>query len=282
MQIDKADELEAVIEEPEVEQAEEPEVDGEPEGEPEADAEGDEIVVTIGEDSPPQDEEAHSEAPAWVKELRKSHRELQRENRELKAKQAVQVETNPAVQVGEKPTLESCDYDADDYEAKLADWYDKKREYDALVEKKKAEQQAVEAEWNQKVAGYEQAKASLKVADYDDAEAMVQELFNVTQQGILLQGAEKPELLVYALGKNPKKAKELARITDPVKYAFAAAKLEAQLKVSKRNAPAPERTVRGSGGVSGVVDSTLERLRRDAEKTGDYTKVVQYRKSKRG
>jgi len=217
-----------------------------------------------------------------VKELRKSHRELQRENRELKAKQAVQVETNPAVQVGEKPTLESCDYDADDYEAKLADWYDKKREYDALVEKKKAEQQAVEAEWNQKVAGYEQAKASLKVADYDDAEAMVQELFNVTQQGILLQGAEKPELLVYALGKNPKKAKELARITDPVKYAFAAAKLEAQLKVSKRNAPAPERTVRGSGGVSGVVDSTLERLRRDAEKTGDYTKVVQYRKSKRG
>ena len=279
---DKADELEAVIEEPEVEQAEEPEVDGEPEGEPEADAEGDEIVVTIGEDSPPQDEEAHSEAPAWVKELRKSHRELQRENRELKAKQAVQVETNPAVQVGEKPTLESCDYDADDYEAKLADWYDKKREYDALVEKKKAEQQAVEAEWNQKVAGYEQAKASLKVADYDDAEAMVQELFNVTQQGILLQGAEKPELLVYALGKNPKKAKELASITDPVKYAFAAAKLEAQLKVSKRNAPAPERTVRGSGGVSGVVDSTLERLRRDAEKTGDYTKVVQYRKSKRG
>lgn len=279
---DKADELEAVIEEPEVEQAEEPEVDGEPEGEPEADAEGDEIVVTIGEDSPPQDEEAHSEAPSWVKELRKSHRELQRENRELKAKQAVQVETNPTVQVGEKPTLESCDYDADDYEAKLAGWYDKKREYDALVEKKKAEQQAVEAEWNQKVAGYEKAKASLKVADYDDAEAMVQELFNVTQQGILLQGAEKPELLVYALGKNPKKAKELASITDPVKYAFAAAKLEAQLKVSKRNAPAPERTVRGSGGVSGVVDSTLERLRRDAEKTGDYTKVVQYRKSKRG
>ena len=107
---------------------------------------------------------------------------------------------------------------------------------------------------------------------------MAQELLSTTQQGIILQGAENPALVIYALGKNPAKLKEMAAITDPVKYAFAVSKLETQLKVTQRKAPPPERTVQGTGRVSGTVDSTLERLRADAERTGDYTKVVQYRK----
>ncbi len=51
--------------------------------------------------------------------------------------------------------------------------------------------------------GYQSAKATLKVRDYDEAEDVVQDAFTVTQQGMILQGAvEKPCLLVYALGKN--------------------------------------------------------------------------------
>jgi len=105
----------------------------------------------------------------------------------------------------------------------------------------------------------------------------------VTQQGIVLQGSDNPALIIYALGKNTKRAKELASITDPVKFAFAVAKLETQLKVSNRKAAAsPERTI-ASGGtrLSGAVDSTLERLRAEAEKSGDYTKVLQYKRQKR-
>ena len=133
-----------------------------------------------------------------------------------------------------------------------------------------------------KLNSYSKAKTELKVKDFDDAEATVQETLNSTQQGIILQGAENPALLVYALGKNPKKAKELASITDPVKYAFAVAKLETQLKVTNRKAaPPPEKTVRGTGPVSGTVDSQLERLRADAEKTGDYSKVMAYKRQKR-
>jgi hypothetical protein len=87
---------------------------------------------------------------------------------------------------------------------------------------------------------------------------------------------------VYALGKNPKKLKELASITDPVKFAFAIAKLETQLKVSnKKPAPPPEKVVGGTAPIRGAVDSTLERLRADAERTGDYSKVFAYRKQKR-
>ena len=86
-------------------------------------------------------------------------------------------------------------------------------------------------------------------------------------------------MVVYALGKNPKKAKEIAAITDPVKFAFAVAKLEKELKVTNRRAaPPPERTVQATGRVSGTVDSTRERLRPEAEKTGDYSKVFRYKR----
>ena len=98
----------------------------------------------------------------------------------------------------------------------------------------------------------------------------------------MLQGADNPALVIYALGKNPKKAKELADIKDPVKFAFAVAKLEKELKVTNRRAaPPPERVVSGTGRSSGAVDSTLERLREDAARTGNMTKVIAYKAQKR-
>lgn len=243
---------------------------------PEADQ--DEVVVSIGEESPPPEEQTR--APDWVRELRKSHRELQRRNRELEEKVKVAAPAVPAV--GKKPTLEDLDYDAERYEAALASWYDAKRRADEAEAKAREAQQAQERAWQAKLDGYSKAKAELRVRDYEGAEAVAQETFSVTQQGVMLQGAENPALVIYALGKNPTKAKELASITDPVRFAFAVAKLEAQLKVTPRKAPpAPERTVRGTAPVSGTVDSTLERLRDEAARTGDMSKVMAYRRQQK-
>ena len=244
-------------------------------------AESDDVVVTIGEEPPPAEEE-HAQAPEWVRELRKSHRELQRKNRELEDKlKTGTAETKPAT-LGVKPKLEDHDYDADKYEQALANWYEQKRKVDEQAAKAEADAKSANEAWQSKLTSYGKAKTELKVKDFDDAEVVVQETLSQTQQGIILQGAENPALLVYALGKNPKKAKELASITDPVKYAFAVAKLETQLKVTNRKAaPPPEKTVRGTGSVSGTVDSQLERLRAEAEKTGDHTKVIAYKRAKR-
>ena len=243
----------------------------------------DEVVVSIGEEAPPT-EEADKPAPKWVRELRKTQRELQRENRELKAKleSSTVVEKKPT-QLGNKPTLDSCDYDSELFEAELAKWYERKREVDAEEAKAKESQEAQEREWRSKLDAYGKAKADLRVRDYDDAEEAVQQLFDVTQQGVLIEGSDNPALLVYALGKNPSKAKELAAIKSPVKFAFAVAKLEKELKVSNRSrqAPPPEKTVTGTGRISGAVDSTLDRLRAEADRTGDRTKVVQYLKQQR-
>jgi hypothetical protein len=88
--------------------------------------------------------------------------------------------------------------------------------------------------------------------------------------------------VVYAIGKNPKIAKELMSIKRPVEFAVAVVNLEAQLKITnKRSMPEPERVVLGSARSSGVVDSALERLREEAARTGNMTKVIQYKRNKR-
>ncbi len=269
----------AVIEdnEPEVEEEEievnEPVEEIEPE-------DTEEVVVSIGEEAPPPEE--HTPAPEWVKELRKTNRELQRQNRELQARvQAAPPETKPVV-IGNKPKLEDHDYDADAYEEALTSWFERKRQADEVNAKQEAEVMNQQKAWQAKLDGYGKAKAELRVKDFEDAEEVAQQVFSITQQGVLLQGADNPALVVYALGKNPAKAKELAEIKDPVKFAFAVAKLEKDLKVTnRRQAPAPERIVTGTGRSSGAVDSTLERLREEAARTGNMTKVIQYRAQKR-
>jgi len=239
-----------------------------------------EVVVSIGEEAPPQEE--HTPAPEWVKELRKTNRELQRQNRELQGRlQAAPPETKPVV-IGNKPKLEDHDYDADKYEEALTNWFDRKRQADEVNAKQEAEVMNQQKAWQAKLDGYGKAKAELRVKDFEDAEEVAQQVFSITQQGVLLQGADNPALVVYALGKNPAKAKELAEIKDPVKFAFAVAKLEKDLKVTnRRQAPAPERIISGTGRSSGAVDSTLERLRADAERTGNMTKVIAYKAQKR-
>ena len=239
-----------------------------------------EVVVSIGEEAPPPEE--HTPAPEWVKELRKTNRELQRQNRELQGKlQAAPPEIKPVV-IGNKPKLEDHDYDADAYEEALTSWFERKRQADEVNAKQEAEVMNQQKAWQAKLDGYGKAKAELRVKDFEDAEEVAQQVFSITQQGVLLQGADNPALVVYALGKNPAKAKELSEIKDPVKFAFAVAKLEKDLKVTnRRQAPAPERIVTGTGRSAGAVDSTLERLREDAARTGNMTKVIQYKAQKR-
>lgn len=239
----------------------------------------DEVIVSIGEESPPQEEK--ESAPEWVRELRKNYRELQREKRELEARLTTsqKAEEKP-LSLGAKPTLEQFDYDAEQFEGALEQWYENKRKVQEQDNAKKAEQQKAEQDWQNTLKNYGSLKSQLKVKDYDDAEHVVLESLNETKQGIILHGAKNPALVVYALGKNPQKVKELASIDDPVKFAIAIGGLEKELKVTSRKTaspPPPESKVRGSAPISGAVDSTLERLREEAARSGDHSKVFAYK-----
>jgi len=215
-----------------------------------------------------------------VRDLRRHNRELTKRLKELEAKerqQPVQTALPP------KPTLESCDYDADEFERQLDGWKDAKRQADDAEASARKQQEQAEQAWQSRLSTYTERKQALPADDVDDAEQSVRELFGDMRWAILVDGADDPAMLVYALGKYPERAKELAKIESLAQFTFKAAKLESELKVTKRKPTvAPEKTMTGTApvGVAGA-DATLERLRADAEKTGDYSKVIAYRKQKR-
>lgn len=254
------------------------------EGDPGEGGEEGEFDIQFGEEAPPASQsQEQQDAPPWVKELRQQQKELTRENRELKAQlQTQQPQQQPAVPtLGAKPKLEDFDYDEGKYDEAIGKWYADKAKVDAAEADQRNAAAARQRAIDERLTGYRTEATGLRVKDFQDVEADVVNALSPEQQGILLAGADKPATLVYALGRYPNKLKQLAQIKDPVRFAFAAAKLEKELKVTNRaaNKPAPEGRVSSSSGApSGGGEKKLEQLRTEAEKTGDYTKVLAYKR----
>jgi len=273
-----------VEEEQSNEEVEETEV--EDSDEVEDDEEEEDRIVTIGDEQPPEEEE-EAEAPGWVKKVRKVNRKLESEvkalKRQLAERSTEQQKSEPTIEVGEKPTLKSVRYDDKKYEQELASYYERKR----LAEEQQAQQakqvEEQKRQWQKRQERYVEKKREHSFKDFDEVEDLVQNSLDVMQQNIIIHGADDSSLLVYALGRNPKKLEELSAVKDPVEFAFRVAKLEEKLKVTSKKAPAPEKKISGSkaGGLSGKADQTLERLRKQAERTGDYTEVTRYKRKQR-
>jgi len=249
----------------------------------EAQDDGDEgeLIVSIGEDTPPQDET--QSAPQWVRDLRKADREKSKRIKELEQRLA-EKEQPAQTALPAKPTLEGCDYDADKFERDLAGWYDAKRKHDEAEAVKRQAQEQAEADWQARVQAYEASKAKLPTDMVEAAEHTAREIFNEVQWAILLDGSDNAALLITALGRNPAKAKELASVKSLSQFAFRAAKIEAEIKTMKRKAstPAPEGAITGTApGAIGGADATLERLRAKAMQTGDMTEVIRYKQKLR-
>lgn len=241
-----------------------------------------EVVITFG-DSPPAEVEVEQSAPAWVKDLRKNYRELQKRNRELEARLTTPTAQPVLPVLGKKPELADFDFDTEEYEAAVLSWSETKHKIAVASQEADIKAKKQQEAWTARLQTYESAKNNLKVDDFYAAEAAVQEIFDITQQGLIIKSADSPAALVHALGTHKKEASKLAVIKDPVDFVKALTKLEMTMKVHKRNKPpAPEQsTVRGNGRVSGAVDSTLERLRAEAARTGDTSKVVSYKRKLR-
>lgn len=250
---------------------------------PEGEEEGEAVIQFGDEEAPASGDEVHEDAPQWVKDLRKQNRELTRKLREKEASEAAAKPTQePAVPtLGAKPKLEDFDYDEGKFDEAVGKWYADKAAVDAAAAKAKAETEARERANDERRAAYERGAKALRIKDFQELETAVVTELSVVQQGILLAGADKPEVLVAALGKYPNKLRDLAKIKDPVRFAFAAGKLEKELKVTTRttNKPAPEGRVSSGSAtpVGGASEKKLEQLRAEAARTGDYTKVSQYK-----
>lgn len=245
----------------------------------------DDVIVSIEGEEPPQTEDAKT--PQWVKDLRKNQKELQRQNRELQkkleqAEKSVAPKTEP---VGRRPALDDdgINYDTEKYDAAIDAWYKRKTAAEQAEREESTAETARQQAWKKRLEHFDDCKRQLKVQNFPDAEAAVFSSLDVTQQGIIVQGADNPAAIVYALNNHPAKLAELAGMKDPVQFAMAIGKLETKLKMTPRTpAPPPERRLDGSGtGKGGALNNTLEKLRAEAAKTGDYTKVTQFKAEQR-
>jgi hypothetical protein len=239
-----------------------------------------ELIVTIGEETPPQEETDEKRAPEWVRNLRTKAREQERELRELR-KLRDGVEQQKQTQLGPKPTLEACDYDADLFERRLDAWKERK----AVADRQQAEVKEAEAKrqeyFNSKFEAYSTRKAEVigKIKDFADVEETVLHALDDTQRGVVLAHAKDPALLLYAIGKDEKRLQELAKLSDPVEFIFAVARMETQMRTqSRKPQSAPEKSVKGSASTVGS-DKRLDQLYDEAARTGDLTKVRQYKAS---
>ena len=269
------DEAEEVVDENEDTEADETESEDEGEvAESDDDDEETGLVVSLGDDDDDEDQ-----SPV-IRSMREKLRDQKKRIKELEAK--AENETADAVQLGEKPTLESVDYDSDKFEAALLEWNEKKRKIDADKQVQAERQEAMQKHYDERLTAYQTAKQSLGARGFEDAEDAVRETLSTAQQSIIVANAKQPAILVYALGKNPDMMKELAEQPDLASFAFRLGQIESGMKVTGMNKkPAPEKRLQGRSQAPASGSKKLEQLRLEAEKTGDCSKVTRYKKELR-
>lgn len=235
----------------------------------EDDGDDDEVEYAIGDEPAPS---GRGDDSSLVKHLRQVTKEQARKLAELER----QIPKAPPIEVGEKPKFDDYWDDPEKFESDLLAWNERSREAaDQQAEQRKQLEQ-VQEEGRKVVEGYEQQKKTLNRPDYDDAEANVFGKLQPEKVALLLQGSDNAAQTIHALHRFPDKLQELVKLS-PAKFAFAAGKLEGQLKVMpKRKAPPPEEIARGNASASGG-DKELARLEAKADKTGDRSELAAYR-----
>ena len=239
----------------------------------------DKFVVSFG-DEVEADEEPEAESSV-LRVVRQNAREEKRKRKELE-KKLEELTAQQPVELGAKPTLRDCDYDDAKFEAELIAFNERKTAIAGKAKDEKSKQDVIQKEFDDKFKSYKAGSVDLGRDDFDDTEAVVTDILSVVQQSVLVQVAENPAQLVYALGKYPDQAEKLAKITNPVQLAAAIARMETKMTVpSKKSKPAPERRMKSGATVVVSGEKKLEQLRTKAEESGDYSEVRAYKRALR-
>lgn len=245
----------------------------------------DEFVIELAGD----DEQAEPES-APIRQLREQLKEERRRRAELESK------ITPAkVELGPKPTLESCEYDEERFGAELDAWYSKRDA--AQAQERQAEQaQAQQAEKQRQIQARYAAKAETLIQrakitpeQYRASEdAFAQEIASGDAgdaiKGLVTAYIEDAPLVIHALGSRPQVRARISAIDDPVKKFLAVYDLSKEIKVAtKRKAPPPpEERISGSGRITQSDPAKeLERLEAKAAKTGDRTEIIAFKRAQR-
>lgn len=186
------------------------------------------------------------------------------------------------IEIGEKPTLIGCEYDEERYEAELDAWKDRTAAAARQNESQAEQSRRANEAWQQDLTTFEAKKTGLEFEDRDEAIQSVIGSFPTEWhaaaiiKAVVAVGGD-PALFFYALSKSEAKRTELSKMDDPIKVGAVVARMEGAVKVT-RKAPAPDRAQRGSAAMpAGGTDKELEKLEKEADRTGDRTKVIAHK-----
>jgi hypothetical protein len=237
---------------------------------PNVNDEADETVVAFEGEEPEAEPENST-----VRQMRQALREKDKRIKELEQSSAPK-----PIEVGEKPTLAGCDYDEDKFAEELEAFKDREAAAKRQSATQAEQSRKANEEWQADLGAFEQKKAALAFEDRDDAIDTATTSLDMVQQAVVVKAAVDPALFLYALGKSEAKRSELAKIQDPIKLAAAVARMEGAVKVTTRKAPAPDRPLSGSGKLPQGGDKELEKLEKEADRTGDMTRLINYKREK--
>jgi hypothetical protein len=225
----------------------------------------DEEIPTFGDPG----EEGEQDTPL-AKHLRAQIRDRDKRIAELDRS----AKPEPAIVVGEEPTLESCDFDDERFKTELRAYDDRKRRADEQANKGNEAQRAADEQWEQEKAAFIKKRAALPYKDLDDVEAIVAASLEPAQSAMIVKCANDAPKLIYALGKNPAKLAALAGVKDPFKFIAAAVRLEGEVKMAKRKPTVePDKIVRGSASMQSG-DKARDKLIEKAQAGGDVTETL--------
>lgn len=251
-----------------------PDPDNDDEGDDDAPAEA---FVGFADDG--EDEE---EAPPLVKKLRDQIRERDRRIAKLSRNTApAAIHDDPEPVVPPEPTEDDAGWDIENYQRAYREREKALVEHTAWQNRQAERERAGRRAQEEQARQLEQQRRALGVGDYETKAAKVREALSETQLAVLVEAADNPARLIYALGGSDTRLDILAGQDKLAKFAAMVGTMEKEVKVSKRTPPAPESRVRGATApvAAGSSDKKLAALEAMAEKSGDRSELIRYKMS---
>lgn len=136
---------------------------------------------------------------------------------------------------------------------------------------------------SKQVKHYEKAE-EIGAPDYSETEDVALEILGNDYANQIIDNFDDSHVILYYLGKNPEEAKRLQKLiaTSPVKGVAEMGRLSAELKLKPKQttAPNPDEELKGDGSSDSqdAITKQLEKLRAEAAKTGDMSKLMAFKK----
>ena len=259
----------------------------------------DEEVFSLEAESPTDedeelDEEEIAKAPKWAKNLRKQtaiqSKKNKEQNEKIKELQAiidsknVPVVDETAPVLGKRPNVDDHEYDADAFNVALDKWIEQKQKVDTYNQKVKFAEEKAKEEQKVKLNRYDELKSKLRSdllseEDIVEYEKKAMSILSPAQQQMILDECNNPALVIANLGKHPSELRNLAGKT-PIKFVIGMVKFEEKSVVKrerKRKAPDPESIPKSTSTSTGI-SAEEKRLEKEAIRTGDRTKLIEFRR----